>query len=107
MTLKISKIPGFETLNEEEQKQQKTKALEKIFRRQMSTMVGRGILHFGTKDTHSTEILNPQRINTTGYIPELNTTMQVEFREENKDLLHWPNFHNGAVAAMKIAVSLA
>ena len=66
MVLKLTRIPNLQGLPEEEQRERKQKALEKVFVRQLSKMVGRGLLQFGTKDTISTERLTIKKISQQG-----------------------------------------
>jgi hypothetical protein len=63
-------------------------------------------LQFGTVQTIPTETLRTPKINSTGFAPMSESYMQVEFKEEqSKDILQWPEFHNGVAAAMKIALT--
>jgi len=42
-------------------------------------------------------MLRIPKINLIGYIPEKNTTTQIELKEDtSKEMLNWPEFHNGA-----------
>ena len=107
MTLKIEKIPNAETLSEENLKEAKAKLLDKLFARHLSRMVGRGLLTLGTQDTIPTEMLSIPRINTSSYVPALEASLQVEIKDDiSKELLQWPQFHNGAASALKITMSL-
>lgn len=64
-------------------------------------MIGRGILSIGTTDTIPTEMLNIPLINTVSYIPDLESNIQVEIKDDiSKELLQWPQFHNGAASAL-------
>ena len=91
MKLSLKKVQNWDTLSEDQQKDLKLKLLDKIFLRQLSKMVGRGILTVGTKDTFSTEILVNPPINTTGFFPSIKARMQVEIKDDiQKELLQWP-----------------
>jgi len=77
-----------------------------MFLRQMSKCVGRGALQFGTVRTLPTESLKFPKINSSGYAPLSESYLQVEFKDDaSKDILQWPEFHNGVSSTMKIALS--
>jgi hypothetical protein len=65
-------------------------------------------LQFGTVQTLPTETLRIPKINQTGFAPMSETYMQVEFKDEaSKDIMQWPEFHNGVSATMKIALTFS
>ena len=67
MTLKSRHFkPEFDQLDAEAQKEQRKKVLERLFVGQLSKMVGRGILSFGTLEMLSTEMLQTPRISLVG-----------------------------------------
>ena len=105
MVLKMAKISNFQALPEEEQKERKQKALEKAFVRQLSKMVGRGLLQFGTKDTISTERVIFKKISQQGTCGPEEAPITLEVKEDD-ELVQWPLFHNGAAEAIKILLSL-
>ena len=107
MTLKVHKVANFESLPEEQQAAIKEKLNDKQFVRQLAKMTGRGLLYVGTQETIPTEMLDIPKINNVSYIPALETTAQVEIKDDmRKELLQWPQFHNGAAQALQVAMSL-
>lgn len=107
MTLNLSKIPKHETLKEEELKVAKDKLLDKLFLRHLSKTIGRGLLSVGTSDIIFAEQLKIPKINSEAKVSSTDQTIPVEIKDEfSKELLQWPQFHNGASAALQIAVCL-
>ena len=104
--IKQEHIQNKDSLTDEQLTVERQKVLDKMFLRQLSKCVGRGALSFGTVQTLPTESLKFPKINQTGFSPLSETYMQVEFKDDtSKDILQWPEFHNGVSAAMKIALS--
>jgi anaphase-promoting complex subunit 1 len=100
--------PDYEQLDAAQQMEARKKILERLFTRQLSRMVGRGLLSVGTLGILSTEMLIVPPISQVGQIPSANSSMQVENNEEeSKKVLQWPQFHNGAAEAMRIAINLS
>ena len=95
--VKLEHIPNRETMTEEQLIVERQRLLDKQFLRQLSKCIGRGALQFGTMQTLPTETLRNPKINQTGFAPLTETYMAVEFKDEqSKDILQWPEFHNGA-----------
>lgn len=108
LVIKLEHIANRETMTEEQLAAERQKLLDKMFLRQLSKSVGRGALQFGTVQTLPTETLKVPKINQSGFAPLTETYMQVEFKDDaSKDILQWPEFHNGVAAAMKIALSFS
>lgn len=106
IVIKLEQIPNRETLTEEQLNVEKQKLLDKMFIRQLAKCVGRGALQFGTVQTLPTETLKIPKINQSGFAPISESYMQVEFKDEqSKDILQWPEFHNGVSSTMRIALS--
>ena len=85
--------------NEEEHQKVIKMMLEKKFKRQMSKCVGRGALELGTIETLPTEKLNIPKISEKGF-----TLLNFEHTvKEEKENVHWANFHNGVAAALRIS----
>ena len=104
--VKLEHIANRESLTEEQLNTEKQKLLDKMFLRQLAKSVGRGALQFGTVQTLPTETLRIPKINQTGFAPMTESYMQVEFKDDSsKDVLQWPEFHNGVASAMKIALT--
>lgn len=68
----------------------------------------------GTQETIPTETLEIPKISQTGLIANAtqtdldeaqvgSTTISVELSSDERKLLQWPSFHNGAATALKIA----
>ena len=94
-------------MKEEELKSAKDKLLDKLFLRHLSKTIGRGLLSVGTSDIIFAEQLKIPAINSEAKISTMDETMPVEIKDEiSKELLQWPQFHNGASAALQIGVSL-
>lgn len=52
-------------------------------------------------------MLKIDQINTKAYVPALESHMEVEIKDDiRKELLQWPQFHNGASAALEIIMSV-
>lgn len=64
MVLNLKHIANWETLPEEKQTEMLTKLQEKYFLRQLSTLVGFGMLKVGSLDTIAPERLTVPKINT-------------------------------------------
>ena len=95
-------------MGEEAKRELRVKTLEKKFVKSLSKMVGRGILSLGTKEIIPTEMIQFPKISTQAIdAADNNSRVYVDIKEETlKELLHWPNFHNGASSAFKIVMSL-
>ncbi|CDW78298.1 UNKNOWN [Stylonychia lemnae] len=105
--VKLEHIQNRETLSEEVFNTEKQKLLDRMFLRHLSKCNGRGALTFGTMQTIPTEVLHIPKINPTGYAPMNESYMQVEFKDDaqSKEMLQWPEFHNGVASALRIAQS--
>lgn len=60
---------------------------------------------FGSIQTLPTEVLHISKINQTGYAPMNESYMQVEIKDDaaSKEMMYWPDFHNGVASALRIA----
>lgn len=107
MTLNVKNIQGFDKLTEEKQKEQESALLDKNFLRHLSKMIGRGALYVGTSDTIQIERILAPKINTSCYVPATEKRIEVDIKDDiKKQLLQWPQFHNGAASALRIVMSL-
>lgn len=108
LIIKLEHVPNREAMTEEQLTAERQKLLDKMFTRQLSKSIGRGALQFGTVQTLPTETLKVPKINHTGYAPLTESYMQVEFKDDaSKEILQWPEFHNGVASALKIALSFS
>ena len=73
--------------------------------RQLSKMVGRGLLSFGTKDTISTERLIFKKICQQGVCGPDEAPISLEIKDDD-EVVQWTLFHNGAAEAIKFLLSL-
>jgi len=107
IVLKVNQIANYEKLTEEKQHGEQQAMLYKLFIRQISKCAGRGAMGLGTTQTITTETLKIPKIVTSGVIPQIEGYISLEFKEDapvkEKDLLLWPEFHNGVAAALRIA----
>ncbi len=71
--------------------------------RTMALPIGRGMFSLSSYHPVPTEILPIPKLCLTGRAPPRNTTVDLTHIETPQNMGHWPQFHNGVAAGLRIA----
>ncbi|KAL7317427.1 Anaphase-promoting complex subunit 1 [Mucor circinelloides] len=74
-----------------------------LVQRTLSLAAGRAIYAYGTHIPDLTKALPSEIINLSAKILPLRTVVAVDDSQWSKEFLHWPQFHNGVAAGLRIS----
>ncbi|KAI8640703.1 hypothetical protein BD408DRAFT_390106 [Parasitella parasitica] len=106
--LDATRIPDHTTLekpdlNDEELAAEHQSQVSMLVQRTLSLAVGRAIYAFGTHVPDLTRVLPLEPITLAAKILPLRTVVTLDDSSWSKDFLHWPQFHNGVAAGLRIS----
>ncbi|CEP13336.1 hypothetical protein [Parasitella parasitica] len=90
-------------LSDEELAAEHQSQVSMLVQRTLSLAVGRAIYAFGTHVPDLTKVLPLEPLNLAAKILPLRTVVTFDDSVWGKDFLHWPQFHNGVAAGLRIS----
>ena len=99
LTLRLTATPE---LSDHDMLHEQQSRLHLLCRRSMALPVGRGMFSLASAPPRLTEALRLAPLTLKGRMPSTAATIDLDLATLPSDQLHWPEFHNGAAAALRL-----